>query len=105
MGKLIVIEGADAAGKKTQVAKLDSALAQMDVGRVEVFDFPQYQGTVFGQLIRRGTANEFGPWRKIDPHLVALAFMLDRVCAMPRLRDALNHGIALCNRYTPSNMA
>lgn len=105
MGKLIVVEGADAAGKRTQVALLDSALAQMHVGRVEVFDFPQYEGNEFGRLLKRGMQGAFGDWRKIDPYLVALPFMLDRVCARVSILDALIHGIALCNRYTPSNMA
>ena len=53
MGKLIVIEGGDGAGKTTQIKLLEEALREnMGKVRVELFDFPRYDSSVYGKLVK-----------------------------------------------------
>lgn len=100
-GKFIVIEGGDAAGKKTQA---NLALARLQqVGEVTFFDFPRYEQSMSGKIVREALDGAYGDFRNLDPHLASLPYTLDRVAAGPLMWDALKKGHVLCNRYTPSN--
>lgn len=103
MGKLIVIDGGDGAGKTAQTEMLSRVLAEQ--GRVRIFDFPRYEASVFGALVRRLLKGEFGDSLQFSPYLASLPFMLDRLAAKAELSAALKEGHVICNRYVPSNLA
>lgn len=105
MGKLIVIEGGDGAGKGTQAERALEALRARGA-QVEMFDFPQYKGSLPGALIGRALNGELGDFRSLNPYFAALPYTLDRVTARKDLHHAMFYetDYALCNRYTPSNL-
>lgn len=103
MSKLIVLEGGDGAGKGTQAKRAFDALHAKGM-RVEMFDFPQYKGSLPGALIGRALNGELGDFRNLNPYFAALPYTLDRMTVKDILWDAAFHGYALCNRYTPSNL-
>jgi dTMP kinase len=100
-GKFIVIEGGDAAGKKTQANLALGKLQQSTT--TTFFDFPRYEQSMSGKVVREALDGKFGDFRNLDPHLASLPYTLDRVAAAPLMWEALNKGNVLCNRYTPSN--
>ena len=100
-GKFIVIEGGDAAGKKTQA---NLALAKLQqTTTTAFFDFPRYEQSMSGKIVRDALDGKFGDFRNLDSHLASLPYTLDRVAAGAAMWDALSKGNVLCNRYTPSN--
>ena len=100
---LVVIEGGDAAGKKTQTELLLQALEERGF-RCSTFSFPRYNH-FYGSLIRRSLNGEFGDFLSLNPYLASPLYTLDRVEAKKELRKALKHGPVICDRYTPSNLA
>jgi dTMP kinase len=103
-GKLIVIEGVDGSGKRTQTELLSRALHARGLSCVMV-SFPHYD-SFFGRMIGRFLNGEFGPLEAVDPHFAALLYAGDRLEAKPHLQAALETGqIILADRYVPSNLA
>ena len=100
---LIVIEGGDAAGKKTQTELLLQALEERGF-HCSAFSFPRYNH-FYGSLIRRSLNGEFGDFLSLNPYLASPLYTLDRVEAKKELRKALKQGPVICDRYTPSNLA
>src|SRR2546428_11746825 len=78
-GKLIVIEGIDGAGKRTQADLLARAFQQRGVPFVR-FSFPRYESS-FGRLIARFLNGEFGPLPAVDAHFSAVAYAGGRLRA------------------------
>jgi dTMP kinase len=104
-GKLIVIDGADGAGKGTQTELLVKRLGN-DGQKVETFDFPRYEDGVFGKLVGECLSGKHGDFRHMDPYVASLPFTLDRVSVRDDIDKALIEGnVVVCNRYTPSNIA
>jgi dTMP kinase len=100
-GKLIVFEGNDGSGKRTQVSMLAEKIRETK--EVEVLDFPDY-GSFYGKLIRRYLDGEFG--RTVSPHLIALAYANDRLLKRDTMKQWLAQGkVVICNRYVASNKA
>jgi dTMP kinase len=83
LGKLIVIEGVDGSGKRTQTDLLARALAARGVP-CATFSFPRY-GSFFGKMIARFLNGEFGPLEAVNPHLAALLYAGNRLEAKPEL--------------------
>jgi dTMP kinase len=103
-GKLIVIEGIDGAGKRTQADLLARAFQQRGIPFVR-FSFPRYESS-FGHLIARFLNGEFGPLPAVDAHFSALLYAGDRFEAKPELEATLNSGqTVLTDRYIASNLA
>jgi dTMP kinase len=103
-GKLIVLEGIDGSGKRTQLQMLLRALVQRGIPCLEL-GFPRYDG-FFGEMVARYLNGEFGPLSAVDPHFSALLFAGDRLEARRILEDALFEGrIVLADRYVASNLA
>lgn len=102
MNKFIVIEGGDGAGKGTQAKLLVEKLSKE--AKVSFFDFPQYEKTLAGKLVGRYLKGEFGDPLLLSPYIVSVPYALDRVAAKEELNRALEEGIVICNRYTPSNI-
>jgi dTMP kinase len=103
-GKLIVIEGIDASGKRTQLDCLAHALNERGVGFTRV-SFPRYDG-FFGKLVARFLNGEFGSLAAVDPHFSALLYAGDRLELKPALQASLASGkTVLADRYIASNLA
>ena len=102
--KIIVFEGADAAGKKTQAGLLTARL-EKDGHRVAAFSFPQYQENKIGGLLRECIDGKRGDFFAMDPLVSATLFAADRVETMARLRSALTEAdYVILDRYTTSNI-
>lgn len=103
-GKLVVIEGADAVGKKTQSRLLMAEL--MSGGKkVDVLSFPRYEN-FFGKLIREALDGDLGDFRHLHPKLASLPYILDRIHSREDVVRALvENDVVICNRYMESNVA
>ncbi len=104
-GKFIVIDGSDGAGKKTQSDFLIAKLK--DMGReIGYYDFPQYDKSIFGQMVGRYLNGEFGEADEVSPYLSSMLYAGDRWSASQDMKADLDAGkIIISNRYTQSNMA
>ncbi|HXN23632.1 MAG TPA: thymidylate kinase [Candidatus Dormibacteraeota bacterium] len=103
-GKLIVIEGIDGSGKRTQLELLSKALAGRGLSYVSC-SFPCYESS-FGRLVARFLNGQFGPLDSVDPHFSALLYAGDRFEYKPELEAALAAGkTILSDRYIGSNLA
>jgi dTMP kinase len=101
VGRLIVIEGIDGAGKRTLTDALEHALD----GRVARMAFPRYGVTVYADLIRDGLHGRLGPFGD-EVYGMAMLYALDRHAAAPDIRAALDtHDFVLLDRYVASNAA
>jgi dTMP kinase len=103
-GMLIVFEGIDGAGKRTQIERLAAALAARNIP-TETISFPVYE-TFIGRLIERYLGGEFGPLEQVDPHFSSMLFANDRLMQKDRMLRTLNAGkTLLLDRYVASNLA
>jgi dTMP kinase len=103
-GKLIVIEGIDGSGKRTQLDCLARVLSERGAAFTQV-SFPRYEG-FFGKLVARFLNGEFGPLAAVDPHFSALLYAGDRLESKPAIEDSLASGKSvLADRYIASNLA
>jgi dTMP kinase len=101
VGRLIVIEGIDGAGKRTLADALERALD----GRVARMAFPRYGVDVHADLVRDGLHGRLGPFGD-EVYGMAMLYSLDRHAAAPDIRAALDtHDFVLLDRYVASNAA
>jgi dTMP kinase len=104
VGRLVVIEGLDGAGKRTLAGALVTALgaAGARVGRLA---FPRYDADIHAELVRDALYGRLGDLGS-SVHGMALLFALDRRDAAAELRAALReHDALLVDRYVASNAA
>ncbi len=98
-GRLIVFEGLDSAGKKTQALALLKRLRALG-GKAEVASFPTYEKTVFGKLVGNYLRGEM----RLTPYEAALAYALDRAQFREALLEKLRAGKTIVvDRYVYSN--
>src|ERR1700756_1557881 len=103
-GKLVVLEGIDGSGKRTQLDMLARALSERDVPLSQI-SFPRYEG-FFGKLVARFLNGDFGPLDAVDAHFSALLYAGDRYEAKPGIQSELAAGrTVLADRYIGSNFA
>jgi len=103
-GKLIVFEGIDGSGKRTQLELLAKSLSKRGVAFTQV-GFPRYEG-FFGRLAGQFLNGEFGPLEAVDPHFSALLYAGDRFESKQEIESSLAAGKAiLSDRYIGSNLA
>lgn len=103
-GKLIVLEGIDGSGKRTQLEMLARALQARGVDFAQV-SFPRYDG-FFGKLVARFLNGDFGSLGAVDPHFSALLYAGDRLEAKPEIEAHLAAGrTVIADRYIGSNLA
>ncbi|MDO8444305.1 MAG: dTMP kinase [bacterium] len=105
IGRFIVIDGSDGAGKKTQT---DLLIAKLKINghKIAAYDFPQYEKTFFGRMVGRYLNGEFGEADDVDPYIASLLFAGDRWQASDSIKkDLLAGKTVISNRYVQSNMA
>lgn len=104
-GKLIVIEGSDASGKTTQLNLLKEYFKSE--GRdICVVDFPRYDESFYGKLLKDFLSGKFGSLDKASPYIASVIFSLDRLGMKDQMESWLNDGkTIIANRYATSNMA
>jgi dTMP kinase len=105
VGRLVVLEGIDGAGKGTQTARLVERLRA--TGRaVATLGFPRYAATLFGQAIGRFLDGRFGALDAVHPLLASVLYAGDRFESRDLLRDLLaRHDVVVLDRYVASNLA
>ena len=103
-GKLIVFEGIDGSGKRTQLELLTHALSDRKIAH-ERISFPRYGG-FFGDLVAKYLNGDFGGLDTVDAHLSALLYASDRFEAKPKIESILASGkLLVADRYIASNLA
>jgi len=103
-GKLIVLEGIDGSGKRTQLDMLAGSLSERNVPLSQI-SFPRYDG-FFGRLVARFLNGDFGPLDAVDAHFSAQLYAGDRYEAKPGIESELAAGrTLLADRYIGSNLA
>jgi dTMP kinase len=104
VGRLVVIEGLDGAGKRTLTDALDGALAQRGASTAR-FAFPRYDTDVHAELVADALHGRLGDLGE-SVHGMAVLFALDRRAAADELRAALARvDVVLVDRYVASNAA
>ncbi len=104
MGRMVVIEGLDGAGKRTLTARLTAALHARGATSTHVA-FPRYDADVHAELVRDALHRRLGDLSD-SVHGMALLYALDRRAAAPALRTAAReHDVLLVDRYVASNAA
>lgn len=96
---IIAVEGADKAGKHTQVTRMVNYLNGRGIA-TETLGFPQYESDT-GKQIKSYLTNETHPTRE----KVMQLFAADRVAQMPRVKQWIDMGKWIVfDRYTYSNI-
>jgi len=101
-GKLIVIEGLDSVGKRTQ-CKLISERMKKEGMKVETISFPTYE-TRFGKLVRDYLDGKFGKKEEVSAEISSILYALDRYQHSEEIEGKLEKGISIiADRYSQSN--
>lgn len=104
MGKLVVIEGLDGAGKRTLAKALTDAL-EVRGRTVATGAFPRYERDVHAELVRDALHGRLGDLTD-SVHGMAVLYALDRRDAADGIRaDLRDHDVVLLDRYVASNAA
>lgn len=105
MGKLIVLEGGDGAGKSTQIELIKQYL-ENSRKTYKFLHFPKYGDNEFSEVISKFLRGEFGDSDKVNPYFVANIFAMDQFLFKPKLEQYLDeYDVVLLDRYVFSNMA
>jgi len=103
-GKLIVIDGGDGSGKKTQTRLLVDRL-KAENHEVETLDFPQYVNNHFGRLVRECLDGMYGDFLALPPKIASALYAADRFESKNKIEAWLHDGkTVILDRYVSSNM-
>ncbi|OZM73696.1 thymidylate kinase [Amycolatopsis antarctica] len=104
MGRLVVIEGLDGAGKRTLAEALTRALHEAGAS-VAAHAFPRYGRSVHADLVREALHSGHGDLGG-SVYGMGLLYALDRRDAAGDIRaDLASHDVVLLDRYVASNAA
>ncbi|MQA10100.1 MAG: dTMP kinase [Pseudonocardiaceae bacterium] len=104
MGRLVVIEGLDGAGKNTLTRSLTETLEERGASVARIA-FPRYGHSVHADLVRDALHGRLGELPD-SVYAMALLFALDRRDAAGEIRAAAaEHDVLLLDRYVASNAA
>ena len=103
-GKLIVLEGADGAGKGTQIKQICQYLD--DIGKsYKHIHFPMYGTNEFANIISMFLKGDLGKNDEVDPLFVANIYAMDRYKYKTQLVvDLDSYDYVILDRYVFSNM-
>ncbi len=102
-GFLIVIDGTDGSGKKTQTQLLKDHLIDMNYP-VEVLDFPQYGKKSAGPA-EEYLQGKYGDAGEVTPYQASILYAVDRFDGSFEIRKWLKEGkVVLLDRYVSANM-
>lgn len=102
--KLIVLDGADNAGKATQAALLLERLKK-EGKKVGTLDFPQYTVNTFGKLIKECLHGLHGDFLQLDPKIASALYAADRFESKNQLCNLLEEmDVVILDRYVSANM-
>jgi dTMP kinase len=102
-GKLIVLDGADGAGKATQT-KLLIARLKKEKKTVKTLDFPRYESNFFGKLIGECLTGAHGDFAKLSPYIVSPLYAADRFESKEKIVKWLKSGYTVVlDRYVSAN--
>ncbi|WP_432847439.1 dTMP kinase [Amycolatopsis sp. CA-161197] len=104
MGRLVVIEGLDGAGKRTLADGLTAEL-EREGARVGSLAFPRYGRSIHADLVREALHRGHGDLAD-SVYGMALLYALDRSGAADEIRALLaDNDVVLLDRYVASNAA
>jgi dTMP kinase len=104
VGRLVVIEGLDGAGKRTLADALSAALSAQHASVARI-GFPRYDTDVHADLVRDALYGRLGDLAD-SVHGMAVLFALDRREAAEQLRELRRgYDVVLLDRYVASNAA
>ena len=111
MNKIIVIEGTDCSGKETQTKLLLENLKNDGI-KIDSMSFPNYESPT-GKIVGGpylGKEYICGGWfaegaALVDPYVAMCYFGADRRYNLPLIKEKLNNGHLILDRYVYSNMA
>ena len=102
-GKLIVLDGTDGCGKKTQTEKLVERLRQ-EGQEVVMQDFPRY-GERSAAIVEDYLNGKFGTAEQVGPYRASIFYACDRFAASTEIFSALESAKhVVSNRYVSANM-
>lgn len=100
---LIVIDGADGAGKQTQSALLAERFKK-EGWKVEQIQFPQYNVKSSG-LVEEYLSGKYGTADEVGPYRASIFFACDRYDGSFKIKKWLKDGkIVISDRYVTANM-
>ncbi len=109
IGKIIVIDGIDGSGKKTQtellVKRIEKEITKRNkIGGVVRIDFPQYEKNFFGKLLKESLSKEEYKFLQTHPKIASVVYAADRWESLKSLNKYLELGyIIILDRYVSSN--
>ncbi len=102
-GHIVVIDGVDGSGKKTQTKLLVNRLKKLKK-KVVTIDFPQYDKNFFGKNIKEFFTNPEYNFYNQHPKIVSMIIAADRWETKERLEKYLKQGyLIILDRYMSSN--
>jgi dTMP kinase len=104
VGKLVVVEGLDGAGKRTLTDALRAEMVRRGA-RVTGLAFPRYAEDIHAELVRDALHGRLGDLGD-SVHGMALLYALDRRAAVTEIEKArADNDVVLLDRYVASNAA
>ncbi|MBU5591699.1 deoxynucleoside kinase [Clostridium sp. MSJ-4] len=104
-GKLIIIEGADGSGKKTQSDKLYQRLSK-EINNIIKVEYPNYKSES-SSLVKMYLKGDFGNSPgDVSPYVSSTFFAADRYASYKKEWEKfyIEGGVVIADRYTTSNM-
>jgi dTMP kinase len=102
-GKIIVIDGIDGAGKRTQSKLLLEKLKKMNK-KVVRLDFPAYNRNFIGKNILDFLNNSKFNFLRLDPKIASIVYAADRWESKELILNYLSRGfVVILDRYVTSN--
>jgi dTMP kinase len=101
-GKLIVIDGADGAGKSTQIGLLSKKLVSLGY-KVKSVHFPHYEN-FFGGFIGHCLTEQYYNFINVHPKIVSVLYAADRWESSKEIKKYLEKGyMVVLDRYVSAN--